>query len=114
MMKPLETMELPQVDDLRTLFLTNTPLLDVRAPVEFNLGAFPFTENVPLMNDQERTDVGICYKNHGQDEAIKLGHKLVQGKIKSVRVNQWADFFQQHPNGILYCFRGGMRSQISQ
>ena len=113
-MKPLETMELPQVDDLRTLFLTNTPLLDVRAPVEFNLGAFPFTENVPLMNDQERTDVGICYKNHGQDEAIKLGHKLVQGKIKSVRVNQWADFFQQHPNGILYCFRGGMRSQISQ
>jgi len=106
--------ELPQIDDYRSLFLNNVPLLDVRAPIEFNQGAFPFTQNVPLMNDQERTDVGICYKNKGQDEAIKLGHKLVQGKIKSERVTHWADFFEQHPQGILYCFRGGMRSKISQ
>ncbi len=109
-----QTIELPQLDDYRSLFLNNTPLLDVRAPVEFNQGAFPFTENVPLMNDQERTDIGIRYKNAGQDEAIKLGHKLVQGKIKSERVERWANFFEQHPQGILYCFRGGMRSKISQ
>lgn len=109
-----QTIELPQLDDYRSLFLNNTPLLDVRAPVEFNQGAFPFTANVPLMNDQERTDIGIRYKNSGQDEAIKLGHELVQGEIKDERVNHWADFFQQHPEGVLYCFRGGMRSKISQ
>ena len=109
-----QTIELPQLDDYRSLFLNNTPLLDVRAPVEFNQGAFPFTENVPLMNDQERTDIGIRYKKAGQDEAIKLGHELVQGEIKSERVNHWADFFEHHPEGILYCFRGGMRSKISQ
>lgn len=109
-----KTVELPQLDDYRSLFLNNTPLLDVRAPVEFNLGAFPFTENFPLMNDQERTDVGIRYKNSGQEEAIKLGHELVQGEKKSERVNHWANFFEQHPEGILYCFRGGMRSKISQ
>lgn len=106
--------ELPQLDDYRSFFLNNIPLLDVRAPVEFSQGAFPFTENVPLMNDQERTDVGICYKRHGQDEAIKLGHQLVQGDIKTERVNHWANFFEQNPQGILYCFRGGMRSKISQ
>lgn len=111
---PNQIMELPQIEDYRSLFLNNTPLLDVRAPVEFEQGAFPFTENVPLMNDQERTDIGIRYKNAGQDEAIKLGHELVQGDTKSKRVNLWADFFQQHPKGILYCFRGGMRSKISQ
>lgn len=108
------TIELPQLDDYRSFFLDNTPLLDVRAPVEFNQGAFPFTTNVPLMNDQERTAIGIRYKERGQEEAIKLGQELVQGNIKSERVEQWAKFVKQHPQGVLYCFRGGMRSKISQ
>ena len=106
--------ELPQTDDYRSLFLNNTPLLDVRAPVEFNQGAFPFTQNFPLINDEERETIGIQYKNLGQDEAIKLGHTLVQGEIKSERVGKWDNFIQQHPQGALYCFRGGMRSKISQ
>jgi len=107
-------MDLPQVDDYRSILLNNTPLLDVRAPVEFNQGAFPFTENFPLINDQEREDIGKRYKKQGQDEAIKLGHKLVQGEIKSQRVNHWQAFFERHPDAVLYCFRGGMRSKISQ
>jgi len=111
---PEINIELPQLDDFRSLFLNNTHLLDVRAPIEFNQGAFPFTKNVPLMNDQERTDIGIRYKNAGQDEAIKLGHKLVQGKVKDERIEQWTDFVKQNPEGVLYCFRGGMRSKISQ
>lgn len=106
--------ELPQTDDYRALFLNDTPLLDVRAPVEFNQGAFPFTENVPLINDAEREAIGKQYKHLGQDEAVKLGHKLVQGEVKSQRVEKWEQFVQQNPNGILYCFRGGMRSKISQ
>lgn len=109
-----ETIELPQLDDYRSLFLNDTPFLDVRAPVEFNQGAFPFTENFPLMNDQERTDIGIRYKKSGQDEAIKLGQELIQGEIKSERVENWAQYIKQHPEGVLYCFRGGMRSKISQ
>ena len=109
-----ETIELPQLDDYRSLFVNDTHFLDVRAPVEFNQGAFPFTENFPLMNDQERTDIGIRYKQSGQDEAIKLGQELIQGKIKSERVERWAQYIKQHPKGVLYCFRGGMRSKISQ
>lgn len=108
------TLDLPQTDDLRSLFLNDTPLLDVRAPVEFIQGAFPFAENFPLMDDQEREDIGIRYKEMGQDEAIKLGHNLVQGSVKAGKIDHWENFFQQHPDGILYCFRGGMRSKISQ
>jgi tRNA 2-selenouridine synthase len=107
-------MDLPQTNDYRSLFLNNIPLLDVRAPVEFNQGAFPFAENFPLINNQEREDIGLCYKNYGQAEAIKLGHELVQGETKSERVNHWHRFFTQHPKAVLYCFRGGMRSKISQ
>ena len=109
-----ETIELPQIDDYRSLFKNDTHFLDVRAPVEFNQGAFPYTENQPLMNDQERTDIGIRYKKAGQDEAIKLGQELIQGKIKEQRVNNWAQYIEKNPEGVLYCFRGGMRSKISQ
>jgi len=106
--------DLPQTDDFLSLFLNDTPLLDVRAPVEFMQGAFPCSENFPLMDDRERESVGIRYKEMGQDEAIKLGHELVQGDIKAGKVDHWSAFFKQHPEGILYCFRGGMRSKISQ
>jgi tRNA 2-selenouridine synthase len=107
-------MDLPQINDYRSLFLNNTALLDVRAPIEFKQGAFPCAQNFPLINDQERADIGLRYKNLGQDEAIKLGHQLVQGETKSARIHHWQNFFQQHPQGVLYCFRGGMRSKISQ
>ncbi|OXR50091.1 tRNA 2-selenouridine(34) synthase MnmH [Pusillimonas sp. T2] len=101
-------------DDFRTLFLSGVPLMDVRAPVEFGRGAFPGAVNLPLMNDIERQKVGTCYKLKGQDAAITLGHQLVSGKVKAQRIEQWAAFAMANPNGYLYCFRGGLRSRISQ
>lgn len=104
----------PDTEDFSTLFLSDTPLLDVRAPVEFAQGSFPGAINIPLMDDDERHRVGICYKEKGQEAAIQLGHQLVSGSIKSGRVAKWTEFAQAHPNGYLYCFRGGLRSRISQ
>lgn len=105
---------LPEVDDLLSLFLNDVPLLDVRAPVEFNEGAFPQSCNRPLIDDQERHQIGRTYKDLGQDAAIELGIELVSGATKQQRIKGWQDFAQQHPDGVLYCFRGGMRSKISQ
>jgi tRNA 2-selenouridine synthase len=100
--------------DYRDIFLNDRPLMDVRAPVEFFKGSFPGVVNLPLMNDNERQRVGTCYKQHGQQAAITLGHQLVSGQIKAERVEAWADFARAHPEGYLYCFRGGLRSQIAQ
>lgn len=102
------------VDDYAGLLLGQTPLIDVRAPIEFAQGAFPGAVNLPLMNDQEREAVGIEYKQAGQDAAIALGHRLVGGSIREQRTAQWAEFIQAHPDGVIYCFRGGLRSQIAQ
>jgi len=107
-------MNLPETDDYAGLFLDNTPMLDVRAPIEFLMGAFPLSNNLPLINDTEREQIGIKYKELGQDEAITLGHTLVQGEVKSTRLEHWKTFIEQHPQGVLYCFRGGMRSKITQ
>lgn len=102
------------VSNYAQLLLSNTPLLDVRAPVEFAQGSFPGAINLPLMNDAEREAVGIAYKQHGQDAAVALGHELVSGDLRETRIAQWAEFMQRNPDAVLYCFRGGMRSQISQ
>ncbi len=106
--------DLPQLDDYAALFLNDVPMMDVRAPVEFDQGAFPHTKNLPLMNDEDRHEIGIVYKEQGQDAAVEMGLERVSGDIKAERVSNWKSFTEQHPEGVLYCFRGGMRSKISQ
>lgn len=110
----MSAVELEQIDDLRVLFLNDVPLIDVRAPVEFAEGSFPNAENHPLIDDEERHRIGLTYKELGQDDAIALGERLVSGPRKAARVDAWRRFLQRHPHAALYCFRGGMRSQISQ
>jgi tRNA 2-selenouridine synthase len=104
----------PDTDDYLSIFLNDSPLLDVRAPVEFERGSFPGAVNAPLMNDDERHEVGICYKEKGQDAAIELGHKLVSGDIRQQRIAAWQRFVADHPEGYLFCFRGGLRSRLTQ
>lgn len=104
----------PDTSDYRSLFLDDTPLMDVRAPVEFTRGSFPQALNAPLMNDDERHQVGICYKQKGQDKAIELGHQLVKDDVKAARVDAWQRFVASNPAGYLFCFRGGLRSRLTQ
>jgi tRNA 2-selenouridine synthase len=106
--------ELTQISDFTQLFVNDTPLIDTRAPIEFDQGAFSHTSSLPLMSDKERELVGTCYKNKGQEQAIALGHELVQGEVKQARLDAWLEFIKNNPNGALYCFRGGFRSQITQ
>ena len=100
--------------DYRDIFLNDRPMMDARAPIEFSKGSFPGVVNLPLMNDHERQRIGTCYKQHGQQAAIELGHQLVSGDVKAERIQAWAEFARAHPDGLLYCFRGGLRSQIVQ
>ncbi|HHO65589.1 MAG TPA: tRNA 2-selenouridine(34) synthase MnmH [Epsilonproteobacteria bacterium] len=103
-----------QSSDFLSIVLNETPLIDVRAPVEFEKGAFPFATNLPLMSNEERHLVGIAYKEKGHDAAVVLGSSLVNGPVKEARVKAWLDFMKANPEAMLYCFRGGERSKISQ
>lgn len=105
---------LPMTADFAGLFLGDVPLMDVRAPVEFAQGAFPRSENLPLLDDRQRELIGIEYKQHGQDAAIALGLRLATPDIRAQRIAAWQDFARRHPEGVLYCFRGGLRSRTTQ
>ena len=100
--------------DYRALLIADTPIIDVRAPIEFEHGAMPAAINLPLMNNDERAAVGTCYKQQGSDAALALGHKLVAGEIRQQRMDAWRAACLQNPQGILCCARGGQRSHIVQ
>lgn len=106
--------DLPECEDFAALLCADTPLLDVRAPVEFAQGAFPASRNFPLLEDDERHQIGIRYKDEGHEAAVALGAQLISGELKASRIERWAAFIEQHPDAVLYCFRGGMRSKITQ
>ncbi len=108
-------MSRPNSKDYRQILLSDAPMIDLRAPCEFEQGAFPQAVNLPLMNNDEREQVGICYKQEGQDSAIALGHQLLDEEIKHNRVGSWKAFAKSHlSDGFMYCFRGGLRSKTSQ
>jgi len=101
-------------EDFRSIVLQNTPLLDVRAPVEFEKGAFAQTTNLPILTDKERELVGTMYKEQGNAAAVELAEELIQESGKNERVQEWKNYLQKNPNALLYCFRGGQRSGIAQ
>ena len=100
--------------EFENLLLQSTRFIDVRAPVEYQDGAVPGAVNLPLLTDIERHEIGITYKSQGQSTAIELGHRLVSGSVREARLAVWMNEIKSHPNAVIYCFRGGLRSQIVQ
>ena len=101
-------------DDYRRLFVEGVALMDVRAPVEFERGAFPDATNLPLLDDEQREAIGKRYKVAGQDEAVRLGLELATPELRAERLARWSEFCRHNPDGYLYCFRGGLRSRTAQ
>ncbi len=101
-------------DELKEIVLSEKLLIDVRAPIEFEKGAFKTSINLPIMNNEERRLVGIKYKNAGMEKATQLGLELVSGKIKERRIDGWKEAVTANSDAILYCFRGGARSRYAQ
>ena len=106
--------DFPQIDDFRSIVVENRPLIDTRAPIEFEKGSFPNTVNLPLMNNEEREAIGTTYKQKGHDAAMELGYKLVSGEIRQKKIDSWVKYIKKHPESYIFCWRGGNRSKITQ
>ncbi|MBD2091464.1 tRNA 2-selenouridine(34) synthase MnmH [Microcoleus sp. FACHB-1515] len=84
------------------------PILDVRSPGEFAQAHIPGAISFPLFTDEERAQVGICYKQEGRDRAVELGFAIAGGKFAGfiAQAREIAPDRQVR----LHCWRGGMRS----
>lgn len=98
----------------KKIVLERQPIVDVRAPIEFDDGCIPGSVNLPIMNNEERAQVGTTFKKQGRDAAIALGQSLVSGELREQRIQAWNEFIALNPNAIITCFRGGLRSKIAQ
>lgn len=105
--------QLVPASEFKNLLLSATPFIDVRAEIECARGAIPRSCNMPILDTRERELVGTTYKQKGQADAIALGHELVQGQVKSDRVTAWCEFACSRPTTHVYCWRGGMRSNLA-
>ncbi|MCB9025273.1 MAG: tRNA 2-selenouridine(34) synthase MnmH [Bdellovibrionaceae bacterium] len=89
--------------------------IDVRSEGEYANGHFVGSLNIPILNDSHRHEVGLTYKKLGQDRAIELGYKLVS-PTKTVLVEKYLKALVDIPEDqrFIYCWRGGLRSQLAQ
>ncbi len=94
--------------------ISGKSIIDVRSPGEFLTGSIPGSVNLPILNDLERHEVGLCYKLKGQEAAIRLGYEIVSGSNLVQKRDLWLGHIANHPDSILTCFRGGLRSQSAQ
>jgi tRNA 2-selenouridine synthase len=81
----------------------------VRSPGEYRQAHIPGAINLPLFSDQERAEVGTCYKQQGLQPALLLGLERVGPKLHTLVTS-----VQDHLSSgrvRVYCWRGGMRSQ---
>ena len=85
------------------------PVVDVRTPAEFNQGHIPVAYNIPLFSDDERTRVGITYKQVGKKEAVIAGLEFAGPKMKNLALQ--ASKIATNNTLLVHCWRGGMRSE---
>lgn len=86
-------------------------LVDARTPAEFAEASIPGAVNVPLLDDEERVRVGTVYKQEGKNTAKRLGVELVAPKIPAMLQDVATALEGRRPPVVVFCWRGGMRSQ---
>lgn len=95
------------------LFLTlaeNHPVIDVRAPLEFDQGHIPGALNIPLFSDEERRVVGTAYKQVNKEAAMYLGLDFAGKKLVEL-AKQGEKVAGRGKTLLVHCWRGGMRSK---
>lgn len=84
-------------------------LIDVRSPGEFAEDHVPGATNLPVLSNEERAEVGTIYVQESRFKARRIGAAYVARNVAHHLQAALAD----RPGGfapLVYCWRGGMRS----
>jgi len=104
---------MPRIEQHRALqrksLTAYSDIIDVRSPSEFAEDHIPGAINLPVLSDTERAEVGTIYVRDSRFKARRLGAALVSANIarhlQTVLANKASSY-----RPLLYCWRGGMRS----
>lgn len=84
------------------------PVVDVRSEGEHQAGHIRGAVNIPVLNNDERRQVGIDYKQQGQKSAIMTGFRLIGPRL--TEMIEAAERTAAGKEILIHCWRGGMRS----
>lgn len=86
------------------------PCIDTRSPAEYLHAHIPHAASIPLLSNEERAIVGTLFKQQGRTDAIIKGFEIAGANfaqhIKSARQHATCN------KVLVYCWRGGLRSNI--
>lgn len=86
------------------------PVIDVRAPSEFQQGHIPGAVNIPLFDDYERKVVGTAYKQVNKESAMYAGLEFAGKKLVQL-AKEGERIAGRKRTLLVHCWRGGMRSK---
>ena len=101
------------MDENNISLLNLIPSIDLRSPKEYLKGTIPNSVNLPILNDAEFHEIGKTFRSNGRKAAIDAGYKLISGENKTNLIDSWMNFILENNNCFIFCFRGGLRSQIA-
>lgn len=84
------------------------PVMDVRSPGEFLQGHMPGAVSLPLFTNEERSVIGKLYLQQGSTEAVAKALEMIRPKFKQLADAAYT--FAPGGESLMYCWRGGMRS----
>jgi tRNA 2-selenouridine synthase len=92
------------------IFDENLLLIDARSEKEYSDTSIPCAVNFPVLNIQERHNVGLIYRKYSRKASVKLAMDYADLKVESLQ-----KFLKSKNAGekkiIVYCWRGGGRSK---
>ena len=84
-------------------------IIDARSPAEYADDHLPGAVNWPVLDDDERRDVGTEYKQVSAFDARKHGATMVARRIADI-VERHVQDKPREWQPLVYCWRGGQRS----
>lgn len=88
---------------------TYSEIIDVRSEGEFTEDHIPGAINLPVLNNEERAEVGTIYKQVSPFTARKVGAALVYQNL-SRHLREHFTHKEKDYRPLVYCWRGGQRS----
>jgi tRNA 2-selenouridine synthase len=85
-------------------------LVDTRSTSEFLKASIPGAVSLPLLDNESRAIIGTIYKKEGREAAVLKGFEL-EGPRFHEKIRRALDIAPQK-EVFIYCWRGGMRSNI--
>lgn len=104
-MRPIATYEEIEKDSSGK----TTLLVDVRSPKEYAKATIPGAVNLPVLDNDERREVGILYDSGKIEEAKQYGISTLSPRLPEM-FQQYQEYARQYDQMVIFCSRGGFRS----